>query len=519
MEKEVIMKILSLYSLLFLSLLVAPAFAKPTAVTLYPRGATIFEQTTIPAGAEAVSLQLPNVAIQKSLKLKLIEASGQRIGGIEFESILPDTSAFQELQNRIDQLEKEIANVTDQLESNKRTLDYWKNQQDLPIKTLADVRAMGKIIHDESITLLQNSTQLDRQKKDLEQQRDEARNTLQQKTGKNQRRWKVTIRLTAPASDNIDMVYSYRVRQAGWSADYTLNALPTQKRVEWTWTARISQQTGIDWNGVKLKIATAEPVFTLTPPNLGSWDIRDDIRDDYVADTGDMERMVMAISAPKMVNAPPPRKKARRVPVRNTGQLFDTYDLGRVAIASGKESRIKVREGQWKAAFTYLSRPLVSNQVFLEAKLALAEDFLPLPTGRASIQVDGVHVGQKNFSLYKKQNVSISFGSDPGLLVKVKTDHIAGEKGVLSKKGTYNWNWLITFTNNKEIPVKLRVEDRIPHVWQEDITLKENFSEPLPEKKDNTLVWNLTLAPQGKQQIKYGYSVAYPKDMPVLLGR
>jgi hypothetical protein len=208
MEKEVIMKILSLYSLLFLSLLVAPAFAKPTAVTLYPRGATIFEQTTIPAGAEAVSLQLPNVAIQKSLKLKLIEASGQRIGGIEFESILPDTSAFQELQNRIDQLEKEIANVTDQLESNKRTLDYWKNQQDLPIKTLADVRAMGKIIHDESITLLQNSTQLDRQKKDLEQQRDEARNTLQQKTGKNQRRWKVTIRLTAPASDNIDMVYS-----------------------------------------------------------------------------------------------------------------------------------------------------------------------------------------------------------------------------------------------------------------------------------------------------------------------
>jgi hypothetical protein len=77
-----------------------------------------------------------------------------------------------------------------------------------------------------------------------------------------------------------------------------LNALPTQKRVEWTWTARISQQTGIDWNGVKLKIATADPVFTLTPPNLGSWDIRDDIRDDYVTDTRDMERMVMAISAP-----------------------------------------------------------------------------------------------------------------------------------------------------------------------------------------------------------------------------
>ncbi len=501
-----------------LALLATPVSAKLTAVTLYPNGATVFEQATVTTGADTITLQLPDAAIPKSLKLKLQNATDQRIGGIEFESVLPDIPDFMALQETIDRLEQELANVKDQLASNQLALDYWKNQQDLPIKTLDDARAMGKIIREESIALLQSSSELNRQKDNLELQLKGARDSLERKTGNSQHHWQAVIKLSNPATANTTLLYNYRVRQAGWKADYTLNALPDQKHVEWVWTARILQQTGVDWQGVQLRIATAEPVFTLTPPKLRPWDIRDDIRDDYLAEARDLEPVTMAM-APKMMNAPPPRKQERRVPVRNMGQLFDTYDLGQVDIASGKKTQIKIREGQWKADFTYLSRPLMSKQVFLEAKLNLTDDFLPLPTGTASIQVDGVHVGQRHFSLYKKQNVTISFGSDPGLLVDVETDHIAGEKGVLSKKETYNWNWIITYTNNKNIPVKLRVEDSIPHIWQEKIVLEENFSDPQPEKKENKLIWTLNLAPQEKQQIKYGYSVAYPKEMPVLLGR
>ncbi|MCD6186847.1 MAG: DUF4139 domain-containing protein, partial [Desulfuromusa sp.] len=186
---------------------------------------------------------------------------------------------------------------------------------------------------------------------------------------------------------------------------------------------------------------------------------------------------------------------------------------------TGKESQIKIREGLWHAEFTYLSRPLLSEQVFLQANLDLTKDFLPLPTGMASIQVDGVHVGQRRFSLHEKQNVSISFGSDPGLIVDVKTDHVAGEKGLLSRKYTYSWNWTISFTNNKKMAVDLKVEDSSPHIGHKKITLKESFSLPQPHREKGKLIWNLALPPQGKRQIKYGYSVEYPEDMPVSLGR
>ncbi len=511
------MKYLSLYSLLIFVLLASPAFAKPTAVTLYPNGATISEQTTIAAGAEVVTLKLPNVAIPKSLKLALVKASGQKISGVEYASVLPDSSNFKKLKDRIAQLEQQIGVIDDQLESRALTLDYWKTQQDFPLKTLADAREMGKIIREESMTLLQDSSQFQRQKIKLEKQLKEAKKQLQQRTGNNQRNWKVQVRLAQPAVSKLQLAYSYRIRQAGWRSDYTLNALPEKKQVEWSWSAKIIQQSGIDWTGVHLKIATTEPVFTLIPPKIRPWEIREE---QIVAMPRNMKIKSMAMAVPqKMAMDGAPVMADEAMPARTEGQLFDLYDLGQVDITSGKESQIKIRQGIWDAEFTYLSRPLLSEQVFLQANLDLTKDFLPLPTGMASVQIDGVHVGQRNFSLYEKKNVTMSFGSDPGLLVDVKTDRVAGEKGLLSRKNTYSWNWIINFTNNKKIAVDLKVEDSSPHVGHKKITLKESFSAPQPHKEKGKLVWNLTLPPQGEQQIKYGYSVEYPEDMPVSLGR
>jgi len=509
------MKYLFLTCLLFFTLLLPPAFAKPTAVTLYPTGATVFELVIVPKGSDSVTLLLPHVAIPESLKMEFLKAPEQKISGVEFASILPEASAYKNLEERIAELEQEIANIDDQIQSRTLALNYWKKQQDFPVKTLADVREMGKIIRDESITLLQASTQLQQQKAKLQQQLEEARSQLQQKTGNNQRNWQAQIRLSQPTPVELKLSYSYRIRRAGWQSSYSLNALPDQNKIQWVWTAKITQQTGIDWIGVNLKVATAEPVFTLTPPATQPWEIREEqklrARSNMKVMTLSMPQEIAMDAEPEMA-APP-------VPTRVEGQLFDTYDLGKANIASGKEARIKIRNGIWNAEFTYLTRPLLSEQVFLQANLDLTKDFLPLPTGSASIQVDGVYVGQRNFSLYEKNDISISFGSDPGIVVDVKTDHVAGEKGLLARKNTYRWNWKVSFANHKNLAVDLRVEDSYPHSGHEKIELKEFFSPPLPVREKNQLIWNLTLPPQGEQQISYGYQVTYPEDMPVSLGR
>ncbi|NOQ41928.1 MAG: mucoidy inhibitor MuiA family protein, partial [Desulfuromusa sp.] len=501
------MKFLFQSSLMFFtfSLLAATTSAQPTEVILYPSGATVSEQATILQGTDSATLLLPHVAIPESLKLALQKVPEQKITGIEYESVLPEDSDFQELKDLISRLEQEINAIGDQIQSRTLALNYWKNQQDLPVKTLADTREMGKIIRDESIILLQATTQLRQKKTDLAKQLQEAQNQLKKKTGNNQRSWRVQVELSQPTTADIKLVYSYGIRRAGWQSSYSLNALPGQKKVEWIWTAKIMQQTGIDWNGVNLKIATTEPVFTLTPPVSRPWKISE-AQISYARSNTKMMAMPQAMMMDAVAE-----KGAAPTPPRVEGQLFDIYDLGQVNVASGKESRIKIREGIWDAKFTYLVRPLLSEQVFLEADLDLTRNFLPLPTGIASIQVDGVHVGQRNFSLHEKQDVSMSFGSDPSLVVDVQTDHVAGKKGLLAKKRTYNWNWTINFDNHKNFAVDLKVEDSYPHAGHEKIVLQETFSPPLPVREKDLLIWNLTIPPQGEKQIKYGYQVTYPE--------
>ncbi|MEA3543931.1 MAG: mucoidy inhibitor MuiA family protein [Thermodesulfobacteriota bacterium] len=499
--------------IVFFSLLASTTFAKPTEIILYPSGATISEQATILQGTDSATLLLPHVAIPESLKLALQKATKQKITGIEYESVLPEDSDSQELIDLISRLQQEINAVDDQIQSRTLALTYWKSPQDLPVKTLADAREMGKIIREESIILLQATTQLRLQKTELAKQLREAQNQLQKKTGKNQRNWQVQVRLSQPATADLKLVYSYRIRRAGWQSSYSLNAFPGKNKVQWIWTAKIMQQTGIDWNGVALKIATTEPVFTLTPPQIRSWEIAA-AQAIYARSSMKMKAMPQTITLDAVAE-----NSIASVPVRTEGQLFDIYDLGQVNIASGKESRIKIREGHWGAKFTYLARPLLSEQVFLEAELNLSKNFLPLPTGIASIQVNGVHVGQRNFSLHEKQDINMSFGSDPSIGVDVQTDHIAGEKGLLAKKRTYNWNWTINLVNHKNFAVELKVEDTYPHSGHEKIMLQEFFSQPLPVREKDQLIWNLTVSPQGTQQIQYGYGVVYPEDLPVSLGR
>ena len=260
-------------TLIVLLLSASLALATPNAITLYPNGAKIFEQTKVSSGTDNIIIHLPNAAIPQSLKLELEKTAEQKIGAIEFESVLPDTSGFQELKDKITSLEDKIAAIDDLLQADELTLAYWERQQEFPLKTLADARTMGKIIQEESVALLKNSTQLKKKKTTLERQLKEARHELQQKTGNSQRNWRVVVKLTKTTNKPLVLTYSYRVRHAGWASNYTLNALPGQKQVEWIWTAKIIQQTGVNWKRVHLKIATTEPAFILTPPQMHPWNI------------------------------------------------------------------------------------------------------------------------------------------------------------------------------------------------------------------------------------------------------
>ena len=505
-----------LLSVLLITLLTSLCQASPYQAILYPEGATLFERKDLASGVDQAVLYLPQVAQPDSLRASLDDESQTSISSVEYSSVLPETQDFIPLRDKIAALKKQLNELDDQAQATQLVLSYWQKQTPKQDASVQEALELSKAIQAQSLAQLQTQSRLNQEKSSIREQIAEAQRQLDEQTGQNSRRWKVTLQLSAPLKNATSVHYDYRIRQAGWSSSYSLNALPREKRIEWIWNGQIVQTSGQNWPEIRILVATAEPVFSLTPPDNSPWVLSEIRPQPRPAMKTLANRQYMAAEAmlddEVATSAPLPQRRA--------GQIFDLYDLGRLSLASGKAAIVNIRSGRWGAEFSYLTRPLQTEQAFLMAEVLLGDDVVPLPEGNASIQLEGVHVGQRSFSLAGKQELKLSFGNDPAIAIDVKTAHVAGSRGLLSKNETYSWNWSVTLKNNKSIPVRLTVEDSLPHSSHDRIVVKEQFTEPLPEKTDDGLLsWQFDLASGNVQKLTFGYQVSYPEDMQIDKGR
>ncbi len=506
-----------LLSVLLFMLLSSLCQASPYQAIIYPDGATLFDRKDLASGLDQIDLYLPQVARPESLRASLEKGSKVSISSIEYNSVLPETPDFKPLREKIADLKKQLADRDDQAQATQLTLTYWQKQTPHQDASVQEALELSKAIHSQSLTQYQALSRLDLERSTIREQIAEAQRQLDEQTGQNKRLWQVTLHLSAPLKSAASILYDYRIRQAGWSSSYSLNAVPGEKRIEWNWNGQLVQTSGQNWPGIHVLIATAEPAFSLTPPDNSPW-VLSEIRPQPLRPAMKTLANRQFLAAEAMLDDEV--AASAPLPQRQTGQIFDIYDLGRLPLDSGKPAIVNIRNGHWTANFSYLTRPLQSEQAFLMADVLLDDDVVPLPEGTASIQLEGVHVGQRNFSLAGKQELKLSFGNDPAIAIDVKTAHVAGSTGLLSKSTTYSWNWTLSLKNNKGIPVQLTVEDSMPHSSHDKILVKEQFTEPLPEKTDDGLLsWQLELAAGHEQKLTFGYQVSYPEDMQIDKGR
>ncbi len=493
------------------------ATAQPVKVLLYPGGATVFEQQTVSAGQSSVTLELPQVATPQALRASLTGTSPAAIRELEYRSVLPAGSQSPQLEAKIQELEKTLKKLENEQRAHQLAVVYWSNQKPDPQATPAAAQQLAAVIISESNKQLDEVSRLQLALDKVKDELKEAQRQLAEQSGNNKRVWQVVISFSAPLAADAVVVYNYPIHQAGWHSEYNINAVPASAAVNWTWDAVIKQTSGLDWPAVSVAIATREPVFSLTPPENYDWNIYQYTDNSRYAKSS---RVTMDAAVPEMDSlAKSVVPMAVMEPVRSEGQIFDMYEMGTLTLKSGQPVRINVRQGSWPAHFSYLVRPQQSTDAFLMAHITIGKDVPALPSGNAAIQLEGVYVGKRPFSLTEKQDMDISFGNDPALVVKVKTDHVAGDKGVISKSKTYQWNWAISFINTKTTAVDLRVEDSYPHIGHDKIEVEELFSEPLPTKKDDRISWEFKLEAGQDKMLKYGYQISYPYDMEINKGR
>lgn len=252
-------------------------------VTVFINGAQIFESgsTVIPAGKTTLKL--------KNLSPYLDEKSIQVKGSGDF-TILSVNHHFNFLgelkrDEKIDSLRKASALIELSISRENARLAVLEEKQSVlsenkkiggtssgvsvvQLKQAIDLyESEVTKIKEEQLRITQTTSVLNQRKSQIEQQLRELNNAKTLPSSE------VEIRISSESQTSAKINLTYLVANAGWYPKYDVRVNNIEKPLELTYKAEVYQNTGVDWNNVKLRFSNGDPRQSGVLPELSKWNL------------------------------------------------------------------------------------------------------------------------------------------------------------------------------------------------------------------------------------------------------
>jgi hypothetical protein len=363
--------------------------------------------------------------------------------------------------------------------------------------------------------------------------------------------------LETPRTLRTDLELRYVVRDAGWAAIYDLESGNLNQPITLKYRALAFNNTGIDWNNVKLSLSTADPLQTASQPTLAVWNLSDyssdqisaisnlnvsnsnmyynngfqqnsiqtwnqitmdvqsksdEIRrilgDDWNAEV-DFETDLYRRYQAERANAPVMNRATLDVPEFNAEfPIAAPYTIP----SDKKPYSIDIRTDSLTAVYKYYAVPKLDKDAFLLAQIVGWED-LNLVSGPVNIYQGRKYVGQSNLDIRNlTDTLSVSLGRDKDVVVtrlKVKgktNNQLLGG----TKKSSVAYN--ISVANHHNTPINIEIQDQVPISNDKEVIVTiDEMGGGVLEDKIGVLTWNFLLQPSETKTVEFGFSIKYPK--------
>ena len=175
-------------------------------------------------------------------------------------------------------------------------------------------------------------------------------------------------------------------------------------------------------------------------------------------------------------------------------------------------------EYQIPANYQYSCVPKLSSDVFLMAQIPDWTEY-NLQNGEANLFFQGVYQGKTYIDTRAMEDtLSLSIGRDKDIVVERKIKKDYQSKRTVGSNIREQKTWEITVKNNKNIPVRIIVEDQYPISKDSDIKVEDLQHRGAKADTDRgQLVWDLQIQPKGIENLNLSYTVRYPKNKKVLI--
>lgn len=432
---------------------------------------------------------------------------------------------IQEIQDEIDVLNATksiLANngairgqgkVNDSINLLKQAIDYYAVKMTEINKKL---QALNKRKHDKA----EKKRGMDERLADLRNY--QSNNDLNPKNNGPIHRIVVTVSCKEAVTGKLSI--SYLVSNAGWVPQYDLRSDGMNGKINLTYKANVYQNTGLNWENVKLNISTNNPYQNKTKPTLHPWYL------DYYAYKN---------SNINYGNAPATRAKeelsekgysysntlsnteidavtsAQFVEVvRQLSSVEFKIDLPYSIASNNEQHMVLIKTVDLDANYKYFAVPKLDNSVYLVAQITKLDE-LGLVPAVANIFFDGSYIGETFIDPSSMEDtLNLSLGRDPNIQIKRTLLKKELKEKIIGDKKERTFAYSIEVKNLKATSIDLVIQDQIPITTNADIIIEPiDLGKAKHDVRTGFIEWEITLKTKESKTIDFSYKVKHNKDM------
>jgi len=339
---------------------------------------------------------------------------------------------------------------------------------------------------------------------------------------RNQPTSNIMVTVSANQRTGATFNFSYFVSNAGWSPVYDIRARDSNSPVKLGYKAMVFQNTGEEWNKVKLKLSTVNPTISNTKPELYTWYLNFYTHVPMYDRTNTISKQAIPQSAATGADAEKAKDMSERemntaanyVAVNNN-QLEAEFDIAiPYSIPSdNKQYMVDIQQTELPATYNHYAVPKMDKDAFLTASVTGWQD-LNLISGPASVYFENNYVGETFIETRNTNDtLQLSLGRDKRVIITREKLKDYSSTQVLGTNKSKSLGYEITVKNLRKDAINLIIEEQIPVSQNKDIEVKINeISGGDLDPATGKLTWKLNVKPGEPVKKKLSFTVKYPKD-------
>jgi len=318
------------------------------------------------------------------------------------------------------------------------------------------------------------------------------------------------VQLNCTKAGQHTFALTYLSEASFWEPVYELRSAGMAKELHIELNAKVTQHTGLDWDGVALRISTALPQRHTRKPELNPWVL--DFYEAALPYNADGREKGVSMSRLDVI-AEPESAEVNNFARSSAFLNLEYLPKQLFTIKNAKAESIPLEMHVLKADYQHYAAPRLSKEAYLMAHV-VGWDSLRLLPGNAMIYFEQTLISKTwiDFSAVN-DTLELALGVDNAVKIEFKENLSFTDQRRISHQQRKQMQYNLEIRNSHATPILIIIEDQIPVSVQKEI-LVEDLALASAEHLVETgrLKWELNLAASELKKITYGFTVKYPKN-------